>query len=103
MPLTLVVREANELVCIDIKRLALALLAISARSCRATNLSVERVYTTRVSLQLRSMSRPNFSATLRLMFFSFPLRPIAPGSCPPCPASITTVKRLLLAGSCPAI
>ena len=45
--------------------------------------SVFRVYITFTSLQLFWISCPTFKATFRLMFFSFPRLPIAPGSCPP--------------------
>lgn len=69
-----------------------ALLAMSARCCRVKYLSLVRVYTT-VTLSVPfSMSLPNFLATDRLMSFSFEIRPMAPVSRPPCPASITTTK-----------
>ena len=35
---------------------------------------------------------PSLSATFRLIFFSLEIFPTAPGSCPPCPGSITTTK-----------
>ena len=39
------------------------------------------------------MRLPNFNATLRLIFFSLPRLPMAPGSRPPCPGSMTTVYK----------
>ena len=38
--------------------------------------------------------RPKAKATFRLMFFSYEKAPLAPASCPPWPASMTSVKRL---------
>ena len=82
------------------KDAALASFAISALLCSGINTSFSRVYTTFVSGQFCLMSRPSFRATLKLMFFSFPLLPTAPGSCPPCPASITTVNFVSAAYVC---
>ena len=85
---------ATEFVWMEMKRSALALLAICARLSNPTNTSDFRVYTIFTSGQLAWMSFPNFRATFRLMVFSLPRLPMAPGSRPPCPGSITTVKSL---------
>ena len=49
--------------------------------------------------QLASTNLPKAKAMLRLMFFSFEKAPTAPASCPPCPASMTSLKRLAASGA----
>ena len=82
------------LVCMLTKRLAPALLAISARPESVTNTSVLRVYITLTSGQFCSSSLPTFSAIARFISFSRLVlgTPTAPASLPPCPASSTTMN-----------
>src|SRR5574343_115237 len=79
-----------------IKRSALFLLAILLRSLNSINLSVLRVYTTLTSFKLSSMSLPSFKAIDKVTSFSLLLPPLQPGSCPPCPASITIMSNRFL-------
>ena len=83
----------------EIKRSAFALLAMSARLSNGTNMSDLRVYMTFTSGQFCSTSWPNFLATDKLMFFSLEKRPMAPGSFPPWPASMTKTNLLLFSTS----
>ena len=83
---------ASALVWIEMNRSALASLAISARRFRGIKTSRVRVYTTFTSGQFFCICLPSLSATFRFMFFSLEILPMAPGSCPPCPASMTTTK-----------
>ena len=83
---------ANALVCMEINRSALALLAISARRFSGINTSLVRVKITFTSSQFFLIMFPSFNATFRLIFFSLEILPTAPGSWPPCPGSITTTK-----------
>ena len=76
----------------EIKRSALALFPISVRPFNVTKTSLLRVYITFVSEQFRCIILPNFKAMSRLIFFSCNRFATAPGSLPPCPASITTTN-----------
>ena len=77
---------------IEMKRSALFRLAMAALSLNSMKTSVLRVYITFTSGQFRSTYLPKASATLRFTSFSSALTPRVPGSLPPCPASMTSVK-----------
>ncbi len=75
-----VLEPAMELVCMEMNKSALALLAISALFINGTKTSLLRVKITSTSGCLSLMSFPSFNETFKLMSFSLDTFPTAPGS-----------------------